>query len=59
MGFGSQYVTSPRTCFSTEDHNEWINKHYHINDDDDDDAKKFRNRFIYFIVMNVKNTYIL
>ena len=36
MGFGSLYVCSPRMCFSTEDYNEWMNKHYHNNDDDDE-----------------------
>ena len=36
MGFGSHYVTSPRMCFSTEDYNELMNKHYHNNDDDDE-----------------------
>ena len=35
MGLGSYYVTSPRMCFSTEGYNEWMNKHYHNNDDDD------------------------
>ena len=37
MGFGSQYVSSPRYCFSTEDYNEWINEHYNNTDDDDDE----------------------
>ena len=36
MGLGSYYETSPRMCFSTEDYNEWMNKHYHNNDDDDE-----------------------
>ena len=36
MGFGSHYVTSPRMCFSTEDYNLWMNKHYHNNDDDEE-----------------------
>ena len=35
MGFGSHYVSSPGLCFSTEDYNKWMNKHYHNNDDDD------------------------
>ena len=36
MGFGSYYVTSPGFCFSTEDYNEWRDKHYPKNDDDYD-----------------------
>ena len=28
MGFGSQYVSFPGFCFSTENYNEWMNKHY-------------------------------
>ena len=35
MGFGSYYVSSPGFCFSTEDYNEWMNKHYPSSDDDD------------------------
>ena len=35
MDLCSYYVTSPGMCFSTEDYNEWMNKHYHNNDDDD------------------------
>ena len=36
MGFGSHYVSSPGFCFSTEDYNEWVNKHYpNYNDDDE------------------------
>ena len=35
-GFGSYYVSSPGWCFSTEDNNEYINKHYHNFDDDDE-----------------------
>ena len=35
MGFGSHYVISARFCFSTEDYNEYIKKHYHNNDDDE------------------------
>ena len=37
MGFGSQYVTSSRFCFSTEDYNEWMNEYYHKSDDDNCD----------------------
>ena len=36
MGFGSHYVSSPGFCFSTEDFNEWMNKHYPSSDDDDE-----------------------
>ena len=35
MGFGSHHVSSPRFCFSTEDYNEWMNKHYPNNNDDE------------------------
>ena len=35
MSFGSHYVSSPGFCFSTEDYNEWMNKHYTNNDDAD------------------------
>ena len=34
MGFGSYYVSSPGFCFSTEDYNEWMNKHYPSSNDD-------------------------
>ena len=34
MGFGSHYVSSPEFCFSTEDYNEWVNKHYPNSDDE-------------------------
>ena len=37
MGFGSHYVSSPGFCFSTEDYNEWMNKHYPNNNNDDDE----------------------
>ena len=36
MGFGSHYVSSPSERFSTEDYNEWIDKHYHNSDDDNE-----------------------
>ena len=36
MGFGSHHVSSPGFCFSTEDYNEWVNKHYPNNNDDDE-----------------------
>ena len=36
MGFGSHYVTPPGWCFSTEDYNEWMKRHYHNTDDDDE-----------------------
>ena len=35
MGFGSHHVGSPGFCFSTEDYNEWMNKHYPNNNDDE------------------------
>ena len=36
MGFGSLYEISPRWCVSTENYNEYKNKHYpNINDDDE------------------------
>ena len=37
IGYGSLYVVSARYCFSTEDYNEYKNKHYHTNNNDDDD----------------------
>ena len=36
MGFGSHHVSSPGFCFSTEDYNEWMNKHYPNNYDVDE-----------------------
>ena len=45
MGFGSHYVSSPGFCFSTEDYNEWMNKHYPNNNNDDDDEKIIPNWF--------------
>ena len=33
MGSGSHYVSSPGFCFSTEDYNEWMDKHYPNGDD--------------------------
>ena len=36
LGLGTYYVTSPRTCFSTEDYIEWMNEHYQKNDDGDE-----------------------
>ena len=36
MGFGSHYVSSPGFCFSSEDYNEWMNKHHPSNNDDDE-----------------------
>ena len=39
MGFGSHYVSSPGFRFSTEDYNEWVNKHYPNNNNNDDDEK--------------------
>ena len=40
MGFGSQYVSPPGLCFSTEDYIEWMNEQ-NPNSDDDDDEKLF------------------
>ena len=40
IGFGSHYVNSPGCCFSTEDYNEWLNKHYHNSVDDDGNDEK-------------------
>ena len=41
MGFGSHYVPSPGWCFSTEDYDKWMNKHFcNTKDDDDDDDEK-------------------
>ena len=37
MGCGDHCVSSPRYCFSTQDYNEWMNKHYPNNDDDDEE----------------------
>ena len=39
MGFACHYVSSPGFCFSTEDYNEWMNKHYPNNNNNDDDEK--------------------
>ena len=38
MSFGSFHVSFPGWCYPTEDYNEYIDKHYH-NDNDDDDEK--------------------
>ena len=46
MGFGSLYVSSPGFCFSTEDYNEWMNKHYpNNNNNNSDDEKKIPDWF--------------
>ena len=37
MGYGDHCISSPRFCFSTQDYNEWMNKHYPNNDDDDEE----------------------
>ena len=42
MGLGSHYVSSPRYCFSTQDYNEWMDKHY---PNIDDGEKKLPKRF--------------
>ena len=34
MGSGGHYVSSPGWCFSTENYNEYLNKHYHNIEDD-------------------------
>ena len=44
MGFGSYYISSPGCCFSTEEYNEYINKHYQ-NIYDDDDEKTYPDWF--------------
>ena len=36
MGYGDHCISSSRYCFSTQDYNEWMNDHYHKNDDDND-----------------------
>ena len=36
MGYGDHCISSPRYCFSTQDYNEWMKKHYPNNDDDDE-----------------------
>ena len=36
MGFSSHYVSSPGMCFSTEDYNGWMKKHYPTSEDDDE-----------------------
>ena len=35
MGYGDHCISSPRYCFSTQDYNEWMNKHYPNSDDDE------------------------
>ena len=35
MGYGDPCISSPRMCFSTEDYNEWMNKHYPHSKDDE------------------------
>ena len=44
MGYGDHCISSPRYCFSTQDYNEWMKKHYPNNDNDDE--KHFLNGFI-------------
>ena len=39
MGYGGHCIGSPRYCFSTQDYNEWMNKHYPNNDDDDEEKR--------------------
>ena len=41
MGSGSHYMSSPGFCFSTEDYNEWMNKHYPSSDDDEKKIPKW------------------
>ena len=36
MGYGDHCKSSPRCCFSTQDYNEWMNKHYPNSDEDDE-----------------------
>ena len=35
MGYGDHCISSHRYCFSTQDNNEWMNKHYCNSDDDE------------------------
>ena len=35
MGYGNHCISSPFYCFSTQDYNEWMNKHYPNSDDDE------------------------
>ena len=37
MGYGDHCISSPRSCFSTQDYNEWMNNHYHNTDYSDDE----------------------
>ena len=53
MGYGDHCISSPRYCFSTQDSNEWMNKHYPNDDDEKIIPKWFY--LILLIVMIVKN----
>ena len=35
MGYGDHCISFPRYCFSTQDYNEWMNKHYPNSDHDE------------------------
>ena len=37
MGYDDHCISSPKYCFSTQDCNEWMNKHYPNSGDDDDE----------------------
>ena len=43
MGLGSHYVSCPRYCFSTQDYNEWMDKHYPNSDDECQKHREFVN----------------
>ena len=45
MGFGDRCISSPRYCFSTQDYNEWMNKHYPRSDNGSDVEKLIPDRF--------------
>ena len=41
MGYGDHCISSPRYCFSTQDYNEWMKKHYPNSDDDEKTIPKW------------------
>ena len=51
MDYGDHCISSPKYCFSTQEYNEWMNKHYHNNDDDNDDEKIIP-KWFYLILPN-------
>ena len=54
MAFDNQYVTTPGWYFSTEDYNEWLNKHYH---EDIDDNEKLNLDWFYLPYCDVCKIY--